>query len=106
MRAPNHRNRRSAAGSNKRLRIKIMAYYPPGAQPEGWTPLDAGFLDLSAASTGVWNAGSVTLTYVRTGVEDDPYGRTPRVEVWMELLATEVTAGAVEIDYCQAEIIG
>lgn len=87
------------SGSLQRLEVWVGMRFKSDTTYYG---LDVEYVDLSTAVTGTWYTSSVTLDYSGTVSS----GKGPRPWVMLQLDYLDVTGGEVDIDYCNAEIIG
>lgn len=90
-------------GSNKRLKVSLLVAYDLGGTIS-YTTVDATTVDLTSAVVGTWYQSSVQLLWVRNGneqiVNGAPVPPIPRVR--LSIAAADVSAGTVDIDYCDA----
>jgi hypothetical protein len=93
-----YRVQTALTGSNKRMRIAVYQDYKSSVP----NPVvsDSVFLDISAAAVGTWYDHSTTLTYSALNETRAVY-----CTAGVRLMYTDITAGAVDIDYLSAEIV-
>jgi hypothetical protein len=91
----------SLTGSNKRMNVSIASRFKSGASQNVVDGTNQ-YIDMSSASVGTWYTSTFTITYV--GNVSSSNGSGPYPTLFVSISASDVTAGAVDIDYANAVV--